>query len=223
LQELPQASPMANTELASAAVNPESSGSKDALVRVAIDKLKETKKSDDEPKNSSLDGQAREESIQKSNPEHRTEASRERNKEREKERERDREREDRSKARDHDRGRDSDRERDREEAERDRDKVRDRNHRSKDRGKDIGIFTTELDANINVYFMSASLIFLILYDRFFVLCLDFLMILYFSCECRRPFGEIKTSLIKRFAFSFPLYFIIFFFWVCVCVNRSFII
>ncbi|XP_059432303.1 cyclin-L1-1 [Corylus avellana] len=139
-KELPQASPTANTELASAAVNPESSGSKDALVRVAIDKLKETKKSDDEPKNTPLDGQAREESIQKSNPEHRTEASRERNKEREKERERerDREREDRSKARDHDRGRDSDRERDREEAERDRDKVRDRNHRSKDRGKDIG-------------------------------------------------------------------------------------
>lgn len=149
LQELPQASPTANTELASAAVNPESSGSKDALVRVAIDKLKETKKSDDEPKNTPLDGQAREESIQKSNPEHRTEASRERNKEREeRERERDREREDRSKARDHDRGRDSDRERDREEAERDRDKVRDRNHRTKDRGKDIGMFTTILFMNL---------------------------------------------------------------------------
>jgi len=159
LQEVPQTSPTANTELASAAVNPESSESKDALVRVAIDKLKETKKSDDEPKNMPLDGQARDESILKSNPEHRTEASRERNKERE--RERDREREDRSKARDHDRARDSDRERDREETERERDKVRDRNHRSKDRGKDIGIFTTiffhELDANISVYFMGIIL------------------------------------------------------------------
>jgi hypothetical protein len=43
--------PLLILRLASEAVNPESSGSKDALVRVAVDKLKETKKSDDEPKN----------------------------------------------------------------------------------------------------------------------------------------------------------------------------
>lgn len=69
------------------------------MVRIAIDKLKESKKGDDEPKNILVDGQARDEPIPKSNPEHRTEASRERNKEREKkervmdkERERERER-----------------------------------------------------------------------------------------------------------------------------------
>jgi hypothetical protein len=65
------------------------------LVRVAIDKLKESKKGDDEPKNILVDGQARDEPMPKSNPEHKTEASRERNKEREKKKERvmDRERE----------------------------------------------------------------------------------------------------------------------------------
>jgi hypothetical protein len=65
--------------------------SKDTLVRVAVDKLKESKKGDDEPKNILVDGQARDEPMPKSNPEHRAEASRERNKEREKERVMDRE------------------------------------------------------------------------------------------------------------------------------------
>lgn len=111
LQEVSQTSPTATADdLASAAVNPEPSGSNDALVRVAIDKLKETKKSDDEPKSMPLDGQAREDSIQKFNPGRR-------NRERRRgkaDRERVREREDRSKGRD----RDSHRERDREEEER---------------------------------------------------------------------------------------------------------
>ncbi|KAG2722391.1 hypothetical protein I3760_02G126500 [Carya illinoinensis] len=137
-KEVLQTSPTPNTKPALVAVNPESGASKDVLVRAAIDKLKESKKSDDEPKNMPVEGDAREEPMLKSNPEHRAEASRERNKERDRDRDRDREREreDRIKARDRDRGRDSDRERDREES--DRDKVKDRSHRSKDRGKDSG-------------------------------------------------------------------------------------
>lgn len=68
------------------------------MVRVAVDKLKESKKGDDEPKNILVDGQAGDEPMPKSNPEHRIEASRERNKEREKkervmDKERERERE----------------------------------------------------------------------------------------------------------------------------------
>ncbi|XP_041001537.1 cyclin-L1-1 isoform X1 [Juglans microcarpa x Juglans regia] len=137
-KEVLQTSPTANTKPASAAVNLESGGSKDVLVRAAIDKLKESKKSEDEPKNMPVEGDAREEPMLKSNPEHRAEASRERNKERDRDREREREREDRIKVRDRDRGRDSDRERDREESDRDKDKVKDRSHRSKDRGKDAG-------------------------------------------------------------------------------------
>jgi hypothetical protein len=118
LQEVPQTSPTATADdLALAAVNTESSAPNDALVRIAIDKLKETKKIDDEPKSMPLDGQAGEDSIQKSNPGRRTEVSRERNRERMRgkaDRERVREREDRSKGRD----RDSNRERDRDEEER---------------------------------------------------------------------------------------------------------
>ncbi|XP_030975211.1 cyclin-L1-1-like isoform X4 [Quercus lobata] len=139
-KEISQTSPTANIRPVSAAINPESVGAKEVLVRAAIDKMKDSKKSDDESKNMSVEGEAREEPLPKSNSELKTEASRERNREREKERERerDREREDRIKARDRDRGRDSDRERDREETERDRDKAKDRSHRSKDRGKDSG-------------------------------------------------------------------------------------
>ncbi|XP_050239126.1 cyclin-L1-1-like isoform X2 [Quercus robur] len=139
-KEISQTSPTANIKPVSAAINPESVGAKEVLVRAAIDKMKDSKKSDDESKNVSVEGEAREEPLPKSNSELKTEASRERNREREKERERerDREREDRIKARDRDRGRDSDRERDREETERDRDKAKDRSHRSKDRAKDSG-------------------------------------------------------------------------------------
>ncbi|KAK7825925.1 thioredoxin reductase 2 [Quercus suber] len=158
IEEISQTSPTANIKPVSAAINPESVGAKEVLVRAAIDKMKDSKKSDDESKNMSVEGEAREEPLPKSNSELKTEASRERNREREKERERerDREREDRIKARDRDRGRDSDRERDREETERDRDKAKDRSHRSKDRGKDSGMFTTnfvhEPDAIVNTCF-----------------------------------------------------------------------
>ena len=107
-------------------------GSKDALIKTALDKLKESKKSDDDSQSMPIEGDAREELKPKT--EHRTEASGERTKERERDRER-------SKGRDRERGRDSDREREREDTERDRDiKVKDRAHRSKDKGKDSGLF-----------------------------------------------------------------------------------
>ncbi|KAM7472736.1 hypothetical protein LguiA_010919 [Lonicera macranthoides] len=105
-------------------------GSKDALIKAALDKLKESKKSDDDSQSVPIEGEAREEPKPKT--EHRTEASGERMKERERDRER-------SKGWDRERGRDSDREREREDTERDRDiKVKDRAHRSKDKGKDSG-------------------------------------------------------------------------------------
>ncbi|XP_062163234.1 cyclin-L1-1-like [Alnus glutinosa] len=53
--------------------NLEDPNSKYTLVRVAVDKLKESKKGDDEPENILVDGQARDEPMPKSNPEHRTE------------------------------------------------------------------------------------------------------------------------------------------------------
>ncbi|KAH1121852.1 hypothetical protein J1N35_005012 [Gossypium stocksii] len=127
---------VSNTTVAIADV--ETEGAKEAKVKMALDKLKESKQSDDESKSMpSTDGDAREEPRHKSKSEHKTESSREKSKDRDRERERDRERDrERAKARDRDRGRDSDRERERDETERDRDKVKDRGHRSKDRTKD---------------------------------------------------------------------------------------
>lgn len=113
--------------------NPESGGSKDAIVKAALDKLKESKKSDDDSKSVHIEVDAREESAPKSKSEQRADASGDRNKQKERDRERDK---DRSKGRD--RVRDSDREREREETEREREKVKDRVHRSKDKGKDSG-------------------------------------------------------------------------------------
>ncbi|CAK9143118.1 unnamed protein product [Ilex paraguariensis] len=125
-----------NTPKSASAVNQESSVSKDTKIKDALDKLKESKRSDDDSKSMPpSEGEAREEPVSKSMSEHRTEASGERNKEREREREREKER---LKARDRDRGRESDREREREEPERDKDKVKDRTHRSRDKGKDSG-------------------------------------------------------------------------------------
>ncbi|XP_059652579.1 cyclin-L1-1-like isoform X1 [Cornus florida] len=121
---------------ASAAVNLESGGSKCALIKVALDKLKESKKSDDESKSMPSEGESRE-TVPKSKTERRTQASGERAKERDWDREREREKE-RLIARDRDRGRDSDREREQKETGRDRDKVKDRSHRSKDKGSDSG-------------------------------------------------------------------------------------
>ncbi|KAF2295828.1 hypothetical protein GH714_034383 [Hevea brasiliensis] len=75
----------------------------------ALDKLKESKKSDDESK--SVNGEARDEPIPRSKSEHRAEASGDRSKDRDRDRDRDRERErDRIKAQDRERSRDSDRE-----------------------------------------------------------------------------------------------------------------
>ncbi|KAJ9685943.1 hypothetical protein PVL29_015025 [Vitis rotundifolia] len=129
---------------ASTLINPESGGSKNSMVKQALDMLKESKKGDDDPKSMAVEGEGREDPIP-SKSEHRTEASGERNKERDKERERERERDrdrdrerERAKARDRDRGRDSDRERERDEIDKDREKVKDRKHRSKDKGKDSG-------------------------------------------------------------------------------------
>lgn len=139
-QEVPQSSPTANDDAsvvkATPGTNPESGGSKDEMLKLALNKLKESKKSDDESKSLTLEATTREEFMPKSKSDRRAEIG-ERNKERERDRDRERERErDRTKSRDRDRGRDSDREREREDA--DRDKVKDRAHRSKDRGKELG-------------------------------------------------------------------------------------
>lgn len=144
-KEVPQSSPQANNNTtvpneALAPIIPESGGSK---VKAALDRLKDSKKDDDESKSMPSDGEAREEPMQRPKSDHRTEASgekskdRDRERERERDRDRDRERE-RRKSRDRDRGRDSDRERDRDETDRERDKVKDRGYRSKDRMKDSG-------------------------------------------------------------------------------------
>ncbi|KAK6228158.1 hypothetical protein SCA6_000498 [Theobroma cacao] len=134
---------VSNTTVAAADL--ETGGSKEAKVKMALDKLKESKQSDDESKSMPTEGDAREEPRHKSKSEQRTQSGGEKSKERDRERERERERErdrerdrERAKARDRDRGRDSDRERERDETERDRDKVKDRGHRSKDRTKDSG-------------------------------------------------------------------------------------
>ncbi|GAB2293247.1 Cyclin-L1-1 [Dionaea muscipula] len=120
----------------SAAANSEAVGSKDALIKQALDKLKESKRSDDDSKNLSSDGEGREDTGARSKPELRTEGLTERSKDRESEgRERER---DKQKSRDRDRRRDSDRERERDDSERDRDKVKERSHRSKDKPRDSG-------------------------------------------------------------------------------------
>ena len=117
----------------------ESNGGKSALLKPAIDELKDVKKLDDESKKSksvAAEGEARGDAMQKLKSDRKIETSGERNRDRDRERDRDRDRE-RAKIRDRDRGRDSDRERDREESE--RDKVKDRIHRSRDRTKDSGM------------------------------------------------------------------------------------
>lgn len=110
------------------AVPAESGGSKGTLIKLAIDKLKESKKSDDDSKSMPGEGEVREDRPPKSKAENRPEASGEKSKERDRG----------TKSRERDRGRDSDREREREESDRDRDKVKDRSHRSKDKGKESG-------------------------------------------------------------------------------------
>ncbi|XP_024030986.1 cyclin-L1-1 [Morus notabilis] len=144
-KEVSQSTSPANGDISNSkehsVANPESGESKNAPIKVASDRLKESKKSSDESKNMPVEGDIKEESMQKSKSERRIEASGERSKERERDRDRDRDRDrererDRIKSRDRDRGRDSDRERERDESDRDRDK--DHRHRSKDRSKDSG-------------------------------------------------------------------------------------
>ncbi|KAM5561384.1 cyclin-L1-1 [Rosa sericea] len=127
-KEVPKSSPptiadTSNSNAPTAAVNPESSGSK-GVSKTAIDKVKDSKESDDESKSMPVDVEGREDLNMKS----KTERSKSRERERDRDRERERDR-DRIKVRDRDRG-------DREEAERDR--TKDRGHRSKDRAKDSG-------------------------------------------------------------------------------------
>lgn len=108
--------------------NQDAVGFKDALIKVALDKLKESKKSDDEIKPVPEDGDGKEETAVKSKPGHKTDANGERNREKERER-----------AKVRDRGRDSDWEREQEkEQERERDKLKERSHRAKEKGKDSG-------------------------------------------------------------------------------------
>ncbi|XP_042518536.1 cyclin-L1-1-like, partial [Macadamia integrifolia] len=130
-----QNGPAANNDtstpkVASAVSNPDPGGSKGVIAKAALDKLKESKKGDDDTKSVPIDGEMREPPL-KSKAEHRQEASGEKSRERERSKgwERDRGRD----------GRDSDREKEREkEVERRREKVKDRTHRSKDKGKDSG-------------------------------------------------------------------------------------
>lgn len=115
----------------SGAVNPEVG--KDELAKAALDKLKESKKSDDEGKGTTNGSESREEPEAKMASDTKTEIGGERMKERDRDRERER-----TRGRDYDRGRESDRERGREDYERGRDKVKERVHRSRDKGKDSG-------------------------------------------------------------------------------------
>ncbi|KAM1353875.1 hypothetical protein ACFX2H_033303 [Malus domestica] len=132
-KEVPKNAPEATDDASNSkdptAVNRESGGSKGVLVKLSVDKLKDSKESGDESKSMAVEGEAREDVNTKSKSERRVESSSDKSKDRERDR-------DRKRVRDRDRGRDSDRERDREEAERDRN--RDRSHRSRDRAKDSG-------------------------------------------------------------------------------------
>lgn len=107
---------------------------KDAVTKAAFDKLKDSKKSDDDSKSMASEGESKEDPGR---TDHKTDAGGEKNKERERDRGRDRERErdkERLKSRERDRGRESDRERERDDFERDREKSKERNHRSRDKG-----------------------------------------------------------------------------------------
>ncbi|RWR81531.1 cyclin-L1-1-like protein [Cinnamomum micranthum f. kanehirae] len=119
-----------DTNTPKVAANQDAGGSKDVLIKLALDKLKESKKGDEDVKPMPNEGDGKEETAVKPKPDHRIDANGERHKERERER---------SKLRDRDRGRDTDREKEREkEQERERDKMKERSHRAKDKGKDSG-------------------------------------------------------------------------------------
>ncbi|URE35612.1 Cyclin, N-terminal domain [Musa troglodytarum] len=108
--------------------------SKEAIVKAALDKLKVSKKTDDDTRNVAAEGDYKEEATVKPKVDHKADANTERNYERERERTKTRDRDSRGRDSDYDgRGRDSDRDRDREkDVEREREK--DRRHRAKDKG-----------------------------------------------------------------------------------------
>uniref|UniRef100_A0A0D6QWI6 Cyclin-L1-1 n=1 Tax=Araucaria cunninghamii TaxID=56994 RepID=A0A0D6QWI6_ARACU len=124
--------------------NPESSVGRDVIVKAALDKLKEAKKSDDETRDVSANGDLREDSAAAKSKQgsHRADVAGDRSKDRDKERSRPRDRErdrEKDRERDRDRGREWERDRERDkELEREREKAKDRSHRSKDRTKDTG-------------------------------------------------------------------------------------
>ncbi|XP_057736604.1 cyclin-L1-1 [Arachis stenosperma] len=157
-KDVPQSSPLgdADTAVPKGAAGEADIESVGGALAKQIDKLRESKKSDDESKSAATEGGARDELTLKSKSDRKMEASgdirrdrdrdrdrerdrdrdRDRDRERDRERERERERErDRTKSRDRDRGRDSDKEREREEIE--RDKYKDR-RRSRERSKETG-------------------------------------------------------------------------------------
>lgn len=107
--------------------NVDGGSAKEAKIKLALDKLKESKKNDDDSRSGHADVDFREDTAGKPG----TERSRDKERERSKVKDRD------SRGRDSDRdsrGRDSDRDRERErELERDREKHKDRSHRSKDK------------------------------------------------------------------------------------------
>ncbi|ERN16839.1 cyclin-L1-1 isoform X2 [Amborella trichopoda] len=117
--------------------NAEIGGGKEVLRKLALDKLKESKKGEDDTEGVTVDNEGKEEmGGVKTKADHRADLHVERSKEKEREK---------SKARDRDRdrvrGRSRDLERDRgrdKDTERDREKHKDRSHRSKEKGKDSG-------------------------------------------------------------------------------------
>nr|XP_009412076.1 PREDICTED: cyclin-L1-1 isoform X2 [Musa acuminata subsp. malaccensis] len=116
------------------APNSDASLSKEAIVKAALDKLKVSKKTDDDTRTVAAEGDHKEESTVKPKIDHKADANTERNYDRERERTKTRDRDSRGRDSDYDgRGRDSDRDRDREkDVEREREK--DRRHRAKDKG-----------------------------------------------------------------------------------------
>ncbi|KAI0518712.1 hypothetical protein KFK09_006148 [Dendrobium nobile] len=103
-----------------------SSSSKDAIIKAALDKLKESKKSDEDCKTMP---DTKEDDTEKSKSDYKSDGNAEKNRERDRERLKVRERDRDNRGRDSDResrGRDSDRDRD-------RDREKERSHRSKDK------------------------------------------------------------------------------------------
>ncbi|RWW21418.1 hypothetical protein GW17_00014428 [Ensete ventricosum] len=119
------------------APNSDASLSKEAIVKAALDKLKVSKKTDDDTRNVPAEGDYKEETTVKPKVDHKADANTERNYERDRERTKTRDRDSKGRDSDYDgRGRDSDRDRDREkDVEREREK--DRRHRAKDKGSVI--------------------------------------------------------------------------------------